>query len=400
MAIDPRISLTPAPTINVGQRFNQALTNLKNVDLLNQLRDLAPLQLEQAQRQAELEAAQQPALLQQAEFAAGGGSQLTNQQQQAQQIATSYATALRPLLNNPAALLGELQRQKQQFQDAGVPTQGIDEDIAQIQTPEGLALLGKEINDTLTPASARSKPDVATRSFAPITDPQTGQVSLPTFDPNTGEAKLVPIEGARKLTLNQEQQQELKQFTTKEKRKARLSRSKEIKKGLGDRNRSAARSQQPLFEALRLASNPRTSEGLAAGIQTQLARVLPGIDVSNEGNLDSALNRLALEQLQNFKGPTTDFEFGVTQNIVGSLTDPREANVSRLKSLQRANWFAKREFRQFNDFIGGGGEPDDFAFNFNESVQTKKGEFTLKDLQDTAVDNNLTIEEVIERLDQ
>ena len=63
------------------------------MDAIGQQRDLAPIQLEQAQRQAELEAAQQPALLQQAEFAASSGTQLSNQQQQAQQKATSYATA-------------------------------------------------------------------------------------------------------------------------------------------------------------------------------------------------------------------------------------------------------------------------------------------------------------------
>ncbi len=84
-------------------------------------------------------------------------SQLANQQQQSQQIATSYATALRPLLNNPQALLSELQRQKQQFQSAGVDTAGIDEDIIQLQTPEGLALLAQEVNDTLTPAGSLAK---------------------------------------------------------------------------------------------------------------------------------------------------------------------------------------------------------------------------------------------------
>lgn len=324
-----------------------------------------------------------------------------------QQIGINTAQRLKPMFDSGNALgvISELTSTLEQLSQSGAPQQVLDsvrEDIAQAQTQEGLEMLRAETDSFLQASGVtpQAPARVSTKSFAPITDPETGQVSLPTFDPNTGETKLVPIEGAKQLTPKQEQQQELSQFTKKERKKARISRAKEIKKEIGDRNRNAARSQQPLFEALRLASNPRTAEGIGAGIATQLARVLPGIDVSNEGNLDSALNRLALEQLQNFKGPTTDFEFGVTQNIVGSLTDPREANIARLKSLQRANWFAKREFKQFNDFIDGGGDPDNFAFDFNETVSTKKGNFNLKDLQDTAVDNNMTIEEVVAELDK
>jgi len=156
MAIDSRIALAGKP-LNIGQRVAQNVQNLQQVDLLNQRREQAPFQNQLLQLQTELAQAQQPANLQQAEFAASGGTQLSNQQQQAQQIAASYANALRPLLNNPQALVGELQRQKQQFQSAGVDTAGIDEDILQAQTPEGLALLAQEINDTLMPAASSSK---------------------------------------------------------------------------------------------------------------------------------------------------------------------------------------------------------------------------------------------------
>jgi len=104
MAIDNRIALN-LKSLNIGDRFGTNLTNLRKADILEQQRDLAPLQQQQTQLQTDLLAAQQPAQLQAAEFAASGGSQLSQQQQQAQQIATSYATALRPLLNNPEALV-------------------------------------------------------------------------------------------------------------------------------------------------------------------------------------------------------------------------------------------------------------------------------------------------------
>lgn len=59
MAIDPRISLTPAPTINVGERFGQALRNVQGYDNLQQNRQLAPLKQQAAQMQMEVAQQQQ-----------------------------------------------------------------------------------------------------------------------------------------------------------------------------------------------------------------------------------------------------------------------------------------------------------------------------------------------------
>jgi len=211
MAIDPRISLAGRPAPNVGQRFGQAIQNLRNIDILGQQRDLAPIQLEQAQRANELGAAQQPALIQEAEFASSGGTQLANQQQQMQQIATSYATALRPLLNNPEALGQELLRQKAQFQNAGVDTSGIDEDIIQLQTPEGLALLSKEINDTLTPAGGVG---IQSSQFIP-------GVGFATID-KKGQASLVPVSGVGE-TVEQKRIKDIEGRAKTEQLKATLS---------------------------------------------------------------------------------------------------------------------------------------------------------------------------------
>ncbi|MGB0943141.1 MAG: hypothetical protein ACPGUE_12095 [Marinomonas sp.] len=405
MAIDSRIALNINP-LNIGQRFAQNLQNLQQQDLLNQRREQAPFQQKMLELNTELREAQQPANVLAAERAASPLTQQLLTQEQMQELDINNAKSLKPFLDSGdlTGAINQLNIQKQQAQQLGFSDDVNEADIAiqTLQAPDGLQKikLGTDSFLQSSGVTPRAQAKTALKTFAPITDQSTGQVSLPTFDPNTGETKLVPIEGAVQETERQKQQRELKGFTTKEESKARLSRAKEIKKELGDRNRNAARSQQPLMEALRLASNPRTAEGLAAGVVTQLARVLPGIDASNESNLDSALNRLALEQLQNFKGPTTDFEFGVTQNIVGSLTDPREANIARLKSLQRANWFAKKEFKQFNDHMDSGGSPDEFAFNFNEEIKTKKGSFSLKDIQETAVDNRMTIEEVLAELDK
>jgi hypothetical protein len=131
-----------------------------------------------------------------------------------------------------------------------------------------------------------------------------------------------------------------------------------------------------------------------------LARFFPGIDASDEGALTSAFKSLALDELQKFKGPTTDFEFAVTEDIAGSLGNSASANTARLASLERANWFADRESQQFNDHVKAGHDPDEFFFNFNELVTPKKGgkSYPLQSLQDTAVANHISIDEVIKRL--
>lgn len=270
MAIDPKISLAGAPAINIGQRFGQTLQNLQNIDLLNQRRDIAPIQLEQAKRQAELETAQQPVLLQQAEFAAGGGTQLANQQQQAQQIATSYATALRPLLNNPQALTQELQRQKAQFQQAGVDTAGIDEDILQAQTSEGLAALTQEVTTALTPISSQGK-SLSQREFDSNVAAVKADPELKTID---GQAASVALGLTAKASLTKDERiandKVLGQLVAEQKgleagavESAKLTKQKKFK--------------PQITEAVKLAEKAATERG---EVLTDLARMeasLPGV---------------------------------------------------------------------------------------------------------------------------
>ena len=251
--------------------------------------------------------------------------------------------------------------------------------------------------------------DIGIKSSAPITDPVTGQIGFPTFDPNTGKASLVPVAGAIGQTAEQQRQQEITQkkalsevdiSTTKRKEtiKRKVARTSEITQQMSERNRGAARQQRLLTQALTLAQ--QASQGLTGTAKLQLSRLIPGIDSSDEGALDSTLKQLSLEMLSSFKGPTTDFEFGVTEAIGGALGQSKEANIARLKSLERARFFNEREAKQFQDFTKANGDPDNFRFDFSETVKTKKGPFTLEDIQATAVQNNLTIEETIKRLNK
>jgi hypothetical protein len=178
--------------------------------------------------------------------------------------------------------------------------------------------------------------------------------------------------------------------------KNREKRISSKKTEFADRIQGAAREGIRLNAALNAAA--KADQGLTGTLKVQLAKVFPDIDVTNEATLDQALGQLTIDQLQKFKGPTTDFEFAKSQLTVGALGDSKTANVARLKALQRNSWFVKRESEQFNRHIKDGGDVDNFAFNFNELMKTKRGNFTLQQLQDTAADANISIEETIKRL--
>lgn len=165
-----------------------------------------------------------------------------------------------------------------------------------------------------------------------------------------------------------------------------------------DKIQGAARKGIKLNAALNAAAT--ADQGLRGSVKLQLAKIFPDIDVSSEATLDQALLQLTIDQLTEFKGPTTDFEFDKSQATIGTVGDSKSANIARLKSLQRNAWFVRREADQFNDHAKDGGDTDNFAFNFNQIVKTKKGGFTLREIQDTAADANLSIEETLERLNK
>ncbi len=299
-----------------------------------------------------------------------------------------------------AAVVNSLSGRLQEF---GIDPKALGQDFSD----GALANFRSSLSPFLPQSEGRQ--GIGIKSSAPITDPNTGQIGFPTFNPNTGEAELIPVEGAIGQTSEQKSQQEIKQkkalsevdiSATKRKEtiKRKVARTSELIKEMSERNRGAARQQRALKQALTLAQN--ASQGLTGVAKLQLSRLIPGIDSGDEAGLDSALKQLSLELLSSFKGPTTDFEFGVTESIAGALGQSKESNIARLKSLERARFFNERESKQFQDFTKANGDPDNFRFDFSETVKTKKGPFTLESIQATAVHENLTIEETIERLNK
>jgi hypothetical protein len=110
--------------------------------------------------------------------------------------------------------------------------------------------------------------------------------------------------------------------------------------------------------------------------------------------------------LQFFKGPTTDFEMSVVQSQVGRPGDPKSANQAKLKALQRNNWFLDENLRQMKSWQKSGEDMDYYTFNFEKPVTVAGKQLTLPDgspvtlmdLQHTAVEYNLSIEEAIKKI--
>jgi len=142
----------------------------------------------------------------------------------------------------------------------------------------------------------------------------------------------------------------------------------------------------------------KATQGLPGEAKIMLSSLGFPIDVTDEAQLDAATKEITLQNLQAFKGPTTDFELNYSADIGGSLGSGKSANIARLNAVKRANWFKKQEVDQFRAHTKNGGTADDFSFNFEKPIKTKKGEFTLQDLQDTAVHNNMSVEDVLRKL--
>jgi len=396
MAIDPRISLAVrAPNIPQLMKGMQELSSSRQTQRQNQ--KLFPSVLAQANQATEIN---------QANLDANALKVKTDAQNQNLLSINAYAPEAKKFIqagdslglltslnrrNETLISQGKTQAQRQETLDAiqTVTNGNMDQLIGDLDTVEREVFSRGLTNNG-------NRQNFVSKASAPQTDPETGQVYQTVFNPNTGASERQDIQGAIQRTGAEVRAAEVNQEIAIGTAKGRVERAGSIKAELGERNRQAARAERPLRQALTLIAN--ASQGITGAMKLQLGRLIPGIDVSSEGELDSVFNTLALEQLQSFKGPTTDFEFGVTQDIAGRISDPASANMARVKSLDRNAWVNRREFEQFNKFIDKGGDPDSFSFNFQEKIKSKKGEFTLQQIQDTAVLNNLTIDEVLRKL--
>jgi len=90
-------------------------------------------------------------------------------------------------------------------------------------------------------------------------------------------------------------------------------------------------------EGMDLLKGSRGNTGAWEPLKAEISKWsgLPLADVTDATMWDQYNKKVALDSLQAFKGPTTDFEFGIVQDMAPSLGDPAEANYLKTRMKQR-----------------------------------------------------------------
>jgi len=258
MAIDPRISLMGTPAINVGQRYGQALQNIKQSDSIRQNRMLAPLEQQQAQMKVDLMKAAQPGMINQAQFANSGLSQEIATQEQVQQFDFANAQSLSTALNtgNPQIINNELMRQKavvQQLVSQGqlpeTELQEIDAAMAMVSQPGGLQTLSQGTNSFLQSVSGRrEEPQTASQK-----DFGTYQALKQKADTTGDEGDVVAAEqyGRRAGFIRPTEQQKADIKVTADVRKDLLKQATSVSKDAFDQLKGTRNSISTMQEAIK-----------------------------------------------------------------------------------------------------------------------------------------------------
>lgn len=397
MPVNPLISLqTQVP--DVGKSFSNALTTLSGIDDLKN----------RPTRNRLLEAQ-----------ASTAETQASSTQNEARFKSVVNAAVEINSLNTPEQKLQFARNRKLKLLEQGVNTQETD---AYIQTLESGDVQGAQalIDKTIEAGQIRGilksprELNVASGGLASAKTEILGdgaviqalpdgtvEVRNPAGAVVTGQERLDTLSRSQKFkqeTLQAESNIAITQAQKVAGAKSREARISQLRKEFSGMARQSATEAIKLREAKTLAN--QASQGAIGQAKLRLAKFFPDIDVSNEGALLGAFRGLALDQLQKFKGPTTDFEFGIAESVSGTLGDPKTANLARIAGLERNNFFVAKQAEQFKKHVKAGGDPEDFKFNFGEQIRTKRGMISLRDLQDTAAANHMSIEEATKRFNQ
>jgi len=170
-----------------------------------------------------------------------------------------------------------------------------------------------------------------------------------------------------------------------------------------DEIRGNARTASRQLGKVRSLSKLLESTGTGALTQffPQIGRLIPGFSATDEQAAAAQINAFVLEQMEAFKGSTSNRELDFAASTVASLGNTPEANRIILRNFENVIFLSQQENRQFNDFVKGKGKPRDFIFNFQEVVFPNHptfGNVTLDDIQTTAFENGITMERTLQEM--
>jgi hypothetical protein len=293
MAIDPRIALAGRGSNVSSSLFSDALQNIQQ----------APLRRAQLQAQESLV----PVGVQQAEANANLATENASEAQQLNRVRSIAigAAELLPAIQsgNREEVAARLTQRRAQLQQQGLPTNDTDEAIASLSLPNWQEVLGQDaqgaidMGDRLGVFGRSGARDVAIRSSAPIVDPTTGQLSIPTFDPNTNTTKLIPLEGAVAETPSAKRESEARSKISVAKEEAELKRRSTAISAAVSKGSKIFDRIQPL--GLAISNYDEAIAAIDAGAQTGVIDAfLPSFRKASI-ELDNIVKRLGLDVVGN-----------------------------------------------------------------------------------------------------
>lgn len=156
--------------------------------------------------------------------------------------------------------------------------------------------------------------------------------------------------------------------------------------------------------------------GVPQWAKQKLSQLFGKGDWSDASVVYSALNSLAMDELQKFKGPTTDFEFTRSEKTFGGEFDTRESLEAKLRAQDRGIWAQGQKDIAFQEFIkddnnnpnsfrydilGGEAGKQPFKFSGNKSFKNAKGnEMTVNEIYMGAVKNDMKVEDFVKELNK
>tara|TARA_R110002020_G_scaffold282208_1_gene497943 strand:+ start:4717 stop:5961 length:1245 start_codon:yes stop_codon:yes gene_type:complete len=299
MAIDPRISLTPAPTINVGQRFGQALRNVQSLDNLQQNRRLAPLKEQQAQMNVDYQTQMQPmqvAAMQGEQAQANDPLNIEAQRiQQLQAIAADYAQGLNQALatKNPEIVAQYIQSKQQQYGNSpelAPIVQGLSQDAIQARTEQGMQELQVEVNTNLQ-GRQQTGQTASQRDFKAYQELRRKASETGLDEDIVAAEQFGRQAGFERPT---EQQKADIKVTAAEQKEVRTANAKR-KQGFIDSGIEAADSVANIKRSIELLKSVKTGGFDKAAFNIRQAF---GVEGADEGELSANLGRSVLAQLK------------------------------------------------------------------------------------------------------
>lgn len=112
--------------------------------------------------------------------------------------------------------------------------------------------------------------------------------------------------------------------------------------------------------------------GKYAQAKTFVGRYMPGVDVSDEQNLDALLTQLGIQELMKFSGPTTDFEFLKSMNTLVQTGNTKEANHLIMDRMKRDVGMAMKRNKAYQSYKKDNKEWEKFEEHYGQQLETEE----------------------------